>query len=271
MQTIALDEQKKLQFDILCDVHDFCVKHGIIYFLSSGTLIGAIRHQGFIPWDDDIDIAMPRKDYDLFFQLYTSKYYQAMNLEIDSEWPYIMGKVYDTRTMLQERYKKCKGLGVFIDIFPLDGLPGKKLIRYMHLRVIFALRYLSEAKTFPASESANLLKYVYHKLFQLIMLPISNARLLHWLNGLIRKYNWDEASYVASLASLTERKPCKKSCFEYVELKKFELGMFYVPCGYDEWLRLVFGDYMQLPPVEQRVPKHACAVVWRDSVPGRNV
>ena len=263
MQEITLEERKRLQFDILRDVHNFCEKHGITYFLSSGTLIGAIRHGGYIPWDDDIDIAMPRDDYDRFFQCYKSAYYKADNLDVNPEWPWIFGKIYDTRTVLVEKRIGWYKIGVHIDIFPIDGLPSSPILRWLHLHKISFAKYLVAQKIFHPRNSSNKLKFVYHILFRLLIAPFSLEYLMKVQNRWIRKYSWDSSAEVASLATTTERVPCARSCFHHAVKKSFENKLFNVPCGYDTWLRIVFGDYMVLPPVEKRVIGHDVLAHWK--------
>lgn len=263
MQEITLEERKKLQFEILCNVHDFCVKNGITYFLSSGTLIGAVRHQGYIPWDDDIDIAMPRKDYDRFFQSYSSQYYKAINLNTDVRWPYAFGKVCDTRTLLYEKYREFPNLGVCIDIFPIDGLPKNKFVRQMHLFQIFFVKYMIVQKYFPPKDCPNWFKVIYHTFLKWIVSPFSISYLLSIEDKIIRKYAYETSSEVASLASKIERIPCNKSCFAHSIPQMFEQRQFNVPCGYDIWLRLIYGDYLKLPPMEKRIIQHDFVAYWK--------
>ena len=102
MREIKFEELKNLQLDILLSVHDFCMKNGIEYSLAAGTLIGAIRHKGYIPWDDDIDISMPRPDYDKFICTFNqpNNYYQVIAMSNDREYGFPFAKVHDTRTFV---------------------------------------------------------------------------------------------------------------------------------------------------------------------------
>ena len=106
-----ISEIRAIQLDIMQDIHDFCEQNSIRYFLCAGTLIGAIRHNGYIPWDDDIDIMMPRPDYDRFMDIYNSKggYYKFIDHKINNKYALPFGKVYDDRTILDEMmYKSYK-------------------------------------------------------------------------------------------------------------------------------------------------------------------
>ena len=127
MKRISFEEAKRVELDILLHVAKFCDEHGLRYFLAYGTLIGAVRHKGFIPWDDDIDIQMPREDYEKLLELYPKentdeKYFLLAPEMKGAHHPY--AKIIDTRTVKKELgAKKNNPLGVDIDVFPLDGQP----------------------------------------------------------------------------------------------------------------------------------------------------
>lgn len=267
MRLIDIEARKKLQLLILLDVHRFCEENNITYYLSSGSLLGAVRHQGYIPWDDDIDIAMPRPDYDRFFSTYSSQYYEAKNIDVDSSWCYIMGKVCDIRTNLQENISNDKyfNLGVHIDVFPLDGLPDNFLARKIYLGKIFLWTKIIGYKVIlPLSNERNLLKKILHSIFYIILSNISLRFLLQQKNTLIRKYSWQNSLMVSSLATSTERIPIDKALFENKALLPFEGYLLYAPSGYDKWLKIVYGDYLQLPPKEKRCVPHNYVAYWLD-------
>jgi len=123
MKSIELNEQKQILVDILQNVHDFCKKNQINYSLAGGSLIGAIRHKGFIPWDDDIDILLHRDEYERFLQMYVdpSGIYQLHSMKNDPQYCYPFAKVEDTRTIINENVSGPK-MGISIDVFPVDDL-----------------------------------------------------------------------------------------------------------------------------------------------------
>ena len=123
MKEMTHKEVKQLQLDILSSVHDFCDSNGLRYSLAGGTLLGAVRHKGFIPWDDDIDILMPRPDYELFIQKYQKEHHVVQNYITDKGYFFLFTKIYDDRTTIIEDRTKT---GVCIDVFPVDGLPNKE-------------------------------------------------------------------------------------------------------------------------------------------------
>ena len=121
--------------DILLAVDQVCRQHHLRYYIIAGTLLGALRHKGFIPWDDDLDIGMPRKDYDLFMthaKEWLPEHYEAINGQNDPEYPLSFAKIQDARTTLIERkHLKYTG-GIYIDGFPRDGVPKNKLLQIWH-------------------------------------------------------------------------------------------------------------------------------------------
>lgn len=133
MKEIFMDEIKKIELEILKDVAKFCDENAIDYYLAGGTLLGAIRHQGFIPWDDDIDLIMPRKDYIKFFTTYKSnkRYYIADSIINNAQHWLQAGKIFDARTIVINQNEKMKS-HVWIDVFPTDGVPKNKLLQYLH-------------------------------------------------------------------------------------------------------------------------------------------
>ena len=135
MREILLDELKKTQIEILDVVDTFCRENNINYWLDSGTLLGAIRHGGYIPWDDDIDIGMLRKDYDIFLKKFNEKNerYKVYSIENNKNFPYPFGKVLDTHTILYEPNEQGVKLSVNIDVFIYDNAPNDdKIINKMY-------------------------------------------------------------------------------------------------------------------------------------------
>lgn len=256
MREIGLEERKKLQLDILIDVASFCEKHGIIYFLSSGTLLGAVRHQGYIPWDDDIDIMMPRPDYTRFAQEYNSDIYEFMDMNKDVNFPYVLAKVVDKRTILQESARKYVGLGVHIDVFPLDGLPAGNFFCRWHLFLLGRLIYARSIKSIVIEDCTNKFKRICYIVYKFVLMLFSQKWLTERILHLQMKNNWQTTDYVSSLGSSTERIRGKKEWFEKGISSTFEQHQFQIPIGYDNWLRLIYGDYMQLPPKEKRIISH---------------
>lgn len=267
MKLIELDELKKIQLEILSSVHEFCVSKNIHYSLAYGTLIGAIRHKGYIPWDDDIDIMMPRDDYERFLDTFNGTY---CNLDVlspnDNKYFYApYANVIRTDTVLIENRKAKKGCsGIKIDVFPIDSVPNDKSDRVkMYQRVHTYQLYIGLKNTVLSyqttllSKMAGLFMHVVGKFLPLGAM-LNNFALKSneknansdWVNNIV----WCTAGEKASFR--------KTDIAEYVDVS-FEGFEFKALSGYEYFLKAHYGDYMQLPPVEQRQPKHDFMAYWK--------
>ena len=262
MRTINLEVLKSIQIDLLQKTADFCEKNGLRYFLCGGTLIGAIRHKGYIPWDDDIDIAMPRPDYDQFVKTFnqSENYYQVIDLLNDPDYTTPFAKVYDNRTILRElHYKKVK-YGVYIDVFPADGV--KDVAQIKKIMLLRKLLNTKKANYYHRTIS----KKIINTFGKLLLLPFSAHQIATWMDNEMRKYPFGSlpmAGLIANPLGLGEM--VDKAVFEHDIYQEFEGRKYRVPVGYDIWLRSIYGDYMQLPPVEHRVSHHIFDAWWKDN------
>ncbi len=260
MEIVADDKKlhlvQSLMFEMLCDIDDFCKKHNIRYLLSGGTCLGAVRHNGFIPWDDDSDIMMPRKDYMKFFKLFGKYYadkYGASCCEMDREWIRPSGRIWNKATSVIYKNVEDREMGVFVDIFPIDGLPDGKLSRkifYRKLMVLEVLRSSSIRKAFIKNE-----KYRTLKRFIGFFAKHLNPRGLALRMNLIgRKYDFDTCKLVgASMAGVHwDQETIVREGMASAAYLPFNGRKFPVPLYYDTYLSNLYGDYMTLPDEEHR-------------------
>lgn len=271
MKTIEIKEMQKIELEILKSFSKICDEHKLRYFLSNGTLLGAIRHKGFIPWDDDIDVYMPRNDYMTFLQLVGSSlepHYKLLTPYNSKEYIYTYAKLYDDRTILIEwpdtvRYT----IGVYIDIFPVDGLPEsiketkkhfdrlKKLNRLNWLCILAGKRYTYDS---------NFLKRVYGYIFIFLAQLIGRKFYFKKLDKLARKYDFDKSEYVAvAVAGYGSVERVKQNSFATYKKVQFENNFFNSPVGYHEYLTSLYGDYMKLPPADEQVKRHNNETYWK--------
>lgn len=257
MRKIDLEEMKALQLQILKEVTEFCGKNKINYWLDCGTLLGAIRHKGYIPWDDDIDIGMLREDYNKFMKLFNkeSKRYKFYSAENNSEFHYLFGKVLDSYTVLYEdKYK----LAVNIDVFVYDNVPdNKQAIRKMYKNIYgkcFGIRY-----SWNGIQNKRKRKLAHGISLALRVVPASYLRKKAIEN--LKRYQYVPTKLVGNFTSQTEM-VCSKEVFQKFIEVEFEGGYYKAPIGYDAWLRAFYNDYMKLPPLEERVPKHKTEAYW---------
>lgn len=259
MKEIGSDELKRIQIDLLKKVHNYCVNNGITYWLAYGSLIGAIRHNGYIPWDDDVDIAMPREDYEKFCTAYKDSASEVCHCKYVPDYNVHFAKVFDTRTVLKEYSNFGKETGIYIDIFPIDNIPDddetterlcKRIRRYRNLwnlkrNHLFGYRR-SVVKTIAFA-------------FCKIISPFYSS---HWianrLNSLMATYRYSETQRCACLTAGKPRVITKPYSVEY---HKFEQELFFVPSNYHEWLTKEYGDYMT--PPQDKTSTHIFKAWWK--------
>ena len=267
MKEITVEEIKKIQLDILQDVHAYCVKNNINYSLAYGTLIGAIRHKGYIPWDDDIDIIMPRADYERFLKTYDGKEKNlkviAPSVRIFYYAPY--ANVVNTRTILIEGdMGRINGLGIKIDIFPIDSVPNEKTLRMKLFNRVHTIKYLICRKNEQIQMKFN--KSFFITLFIRIVLfwfPITK------ILDMLAKAQTSRNPFSDQVNNIVWCAAGEKGCFPRKDLDHyidviFEGGLYKALEGYDSFLRAQYGDYMQLPPEEKRIPRHGFEAFWKN-------
>lgn len=244
----TVSQIQEIVFGVLCDIDDYCSKNGIRYYLSGGSCLGAIRHHGFIPWDDDADIMIPRPDFDRFMvgfeEAYSTKY-GVGSLGTDKDWQIPFGRIWDKSTVARFKNLSLKEMGVFVDVFPVDGLPEnvrKQSMVYKKLKVLNVLRHAALRVRFRNNEKFRLLKRFLH----LVCKPIGAGFFARAMEKCVIKYDFDTSKYVAvSLA-------CHYGAKETIEQKEmatgelvpFEGRLLPVPTGYDVYLHNLYGDYM---------------------------
>jgi len=261
MREINIDELKQIQLNILKQVHDFCEKNSIKYFLTYGTLIGAVRHRGYIPWDDDVDICMPRQDYDLFVKNFGDGRFEVLNFEKDKSCWIPYSKVIDNSTSLIEETSNRYRNSINIDVFPIDGIQND----YGLLKKQMILHKLVDFKVVKLNRKRNLFKNSILLLGKCILSVIPTSYFIRQMIKNSKKYNYTRSDKVCCVAFGSKfNKPVDEAIFKEGVLKEFEGNNFFVPIGYDAYLKSVFGDYMQLPPENKRVSHHAFKAWWKE-------
>lgn len=265
MEKLSEKDVKRILLEILVHFDNFCKEHHLCYSLSEGTLIGAVRHKGFIPWDDDIDIFMPRDDYERFLQLYHDGRYKVIKAQANSPFFFFCTRLTDTNTKIV--FDKIDGegrawfykWGIWIDINPLDNCPEDEKSYKRYQRGVGAFWALNRVKCRNKwmKHCSSFFRNISWLILKILLLPVP-ARMIRFMahryitqyNGMTtnRKCWWDPVnrqlwSFPASYFS------------EYTELE-FEGKKFPVLKEWHQFLTVIYDDYMELPPESKRKPRH---------------
>lgn len=246
MRKLSNLEVKGRQLKLFDEFARYCDEHNLMYSLAFGTLIGAIRHKGYIPWDDDVDVWMPYPDYIKFFNGYESNNdFEIQNISVSKSYTLSFGRLADTHSIYHNRYFG-NSYGVSIDIYPVCGLDMPES---------FIDIYIKTSK----------LKLKYQKLYQfsklLGLLKLSGltenlrAQYILKIEKEYGKFGYEDSQYVFPF---TRRLVMEKKLFNSVVDVEFEGRKYKAFRGYDAILRMIYGDYMQLPPEKDQKPHHGC-------------
>ncbi len=263
MRELSLNEIQEYSLRVLENIHDFCVNHGIHYSLAYGTLIGAVRHKGFIPWDDDIDVIMTRDNFERFLNEYESTDQFKLISPYNKESYIAFARVCDNKeTLVLNRTPWCKcETGIWVDIFPMDAIDDneeshKKRYKKIHNKWAYLSIPRGGKSNFSRQWGAiGNIKVLLKKIISFNGFHLRN-NVEKYLN-LINDKSFFESSHCAQLACCDEYGFYEKKDFEKYTTLEFEGHKLCVIKEYDKVLRSLYGDYMQLPPIEDQQPKQA--------------
>ena len=258
-----MDLLHQVDLDIAKAVVDLCDRHGLTYYMLGGTMLGAIRHQGFIPWDDDMDLGMPRDDYEKFLEIAPKElpaYLKVVNYRNDPNYMYYITRVLDTETkVIEERIgNDNKYTNASIDIFPIDGTPNNPIARKIYFfrvlyhRALMSLCYKDSIdRQRKRSKKEQLLLWIMERIpVEKLTTPYKQKCKI---DKLLRKQKIEGAKYIGNIMGAYRTREIVPAefygkgayyPFEDMQLRGLE--------QYEAYLEYTYGDYMQLPPEDKR-------------------
>ena len=255
-----ISEIQQMELGIMEYIHEVCQKIGVKYFLSYGSLIGAVRHQGFIPWDDDMDICMLRDDYEKlqdYLIANPDERYEVMSYKNNINYVYPFMKIQDNQTYLvEEDVRIDSNMGIYVDIFPVDGYEDDQAFKDKMTKIIKKRQlscYTFKGITNTKSVVNSIIRYI-----SVIIFYFTNTnKYVSQIDELAKSRKVEDYEQVDYLIYKDMNKPVwERKWLEEVEIGIFEGKEFMIPKHYHEILTSDYGDYMQLPPVEQQVSHH---------------
>jgi lipopolysaccharide cholinephosphotransferase len=262
-----LENLRKVQIKLLDAFVKICDENNLIYFLVGGTALGAVRHKGYIPWDDDIDVGMPREDYERFRELAPTLLPQDMiyqSVETEPICPRYFAKIRHLNSL--QLYRSSKHLkinhGIYIDIFPIDGgsncyeTAKKHMMKMLRHKQLIGLEFYRKTTLMNPIRREAL--YFAAKFYKML---ISRKRMIKRANKLLTKYSFQDSDYVQCLlGSYKEKEVVKKEVYVgpngATGTAMFCGKKYKVPNDVHAYLASIFGDYMTLPPEEKRISHH---------------
>ena len=261
---LSIAEEQQAELEVMKELHSFCVKHGLRYVLGYGTLLGAIRHKGFIPWDNDMDILMPRSDVEKLIEL-NKKEPIGSNIRLfhytaDKNYHYPIVRACNMKTIVKPTYlrEQIDDMGVWVDVFPMDGISRPKLIFQKPLRN-FYLKMMNATMYVPESESGSKEKV---RNFIIRHMPNKNHKYERHLSSVCAWSKYEKAKTVCVICE--EEPPFEKQLMDREDVENpilapYEDAEFFIPRNADKYLTMQYGNYMQLPPEEDRMTHSICS------------
>ncbi|MFR5876232.1 MAG: phosphorylcholine transferase LicD [Eubacterium sp.] len=257
MKEINSEELKQIQIGLINEFDKICRENNLKYSAGGGTLLGAVRHKGFIPWDDDVDVVMPRDDYEKLLNLkFENENFAVMSHRYCRNYYYSFAKLIDKKTLLLEKNRPEKTMGVYIDIFPLDYVEKnddkfqKDMKKELKMR-----KFLDHLTSNPVSNGSKDYKFIFKKFVHFFSDPFRKAI----LNSVDKKHIQKSGKYCINFVynfrgskQLVESKIWDE--LEYLDFEDTKILCFK---DYDTFLSALYGDYMMLPPKEKQIAHHS--------------
>ena len=261
MREITFEELKAIEKDVLFQFNDYCCANSLRYSLGGGTLLGAVRHGGFIPWDDDVDVMMPRPDYDLFLTICKEKEppFDVISHESDYDYYHLFSKA-QARHTFTDNGSNNKRYGISIDVFPIDGLGEDQHAAVKNFNRSSFLRELLIAKKWARYSRSKTHSIIYEPIrlgLFIISRFVSADRLITKIEKIMRSIDFETSEYAGCVCgSYRTAEIVPADNFKHYTEIMFEGKPLQCIRDYEQYLRQHYGDYMKLPPKEKQVTHH---------------
>ena len=254
----TLKHLQQVEMKILKYFIGVCEENNLTYFLYAGSLLGAIRHEGFIPWDDDIDVIMFREDFEKLNKIFEKKIdekYKFFNVLNEETYHYTWGRLTLKNTLFKEWWADQVDYtpNIFIDIFILDNIPSNKFKKFIHKWTSFTLNQITMYSILKYENESKIKEIIQQSMHYILkIIPVSTLTIKKKCVKSFSKYQYEECEEVCDFPSENMMQMSFKS--DWLPLKKGKFGDIEVniPNNYDKILRMDFNDYMELPPEESR-------------------
>lgn len=257
MRKLTIEECQQVELDIMKAIHSFCCERNLRYLLAYGTLIGAVRHKGFIPWDNDMDIVMPRSDYEQLISALKDRpiagHLYLLHYSSDSKYHYQCARICDSRTEVRPPYirEQPKRMGVWVDVFPIDGIPDNPVLKSIASVRMGVLKVLQRSDIYAVEGVKgwkHSLKRALRKAF-----PNKGNAYQRKLDIIACKTGFGATDRAGNITEFEKTYAgYVPADFDSPMLLDFEGQRFFAPRRYDEILTSEYGEYMELPPLEGR-------------------
>lgn len=265
MKEISFEESKKILTSTLKSIDNCCRVNNISYSLCWGTMIGAIRHHGFIPWDDDMDLMMPREDYNRFLEVYNDPEYGVYAPMKTKNCIQLLIKVFNNKTMIFFDNHPKSLYGLWISIFPYDHVPDENLKSWEMRRTFWMNLYHFKVVRFLTTDS--ILRKCIKAVLKIPVLPFSSFYLAKKAESCLSEYNNQPTKKVCLWdcgVGFTKYYYFPRELFDDFLDVEFDGVKCKIIRGYDEFMRMYYGDYMTPPPVEKQVPSHNYKAYYKE-------
>ena len=268
MEEVSVEDRKKISVEILDVINSFCKGNNIRCYLHAGTLLGAVRHKGFIPWDDDVDVCMPRPDYEKFLSVFNSEHLYISNYRTSRRYTQPFSKVCSDKTCGKNLVGKKLPYGIGVDIFPIDGFPAdeKNIDKFFNRQYKIFDGFYIRALLIESNSirTFNPLKFLFKLFFRLF---VSSGFAAKIVDNDARKNAFEQSEFAGCSVALYRCKiqKARRESFDSAVNLKFEDKEYPCPAGYDDVLKSIYGtDYMTPPPENKRKTTHTEIYYWTE-------